>query len=786
MPKLKPRSTFSSLPTPLSTFIGRERELAEVKHLLESHRLVTVTGPGGAGKTRLALEVANELWGEYEHGAWLIELAPLSDEALVTQTIAFRLHVREQTGRPLIDTLADHLRTWQALLVIDNCEHLIHACAQFADAILRRCLDVRILATSREMLGLTGESVWVIPSLGLPQKQPWKSPASAENALEAYKQSEAVKLFVDRAASTVQDFVLSPENGPWVAEICRRLDGMPLAIELAAARARTLSVQQIAQRLDDRFHLLVGGSRVAEPRQQTLSATLDWSYALLSESEKKTLQRLSTFSGGCTLEAAEAVCSDQEIRPGEILDILSRLVDKSLVVCDKESNDARYVLLETIRQFAHERLVQSGEAPTIHQRHGEFFVEWVDQMEMELRAGPTQLNRFHQLEEERSNVHTALEWLLDSEDRELGIRLAGAMFYFWWRQGYWLEWRRWTQRAEQQLAHISEASRARTLIMMCALEYYGNHNYVLGRRYSNEALEIFRRLGIRRDAAWAIYWSIVGFFGNQEQYAHTIELINEAIALFQAENDLAGVAQGFNNLGVAATMLNDNAAAKSAFQKSLDIARTIGDEIRVQLQYSNLGSVTLSEGDFEASLTYFRTGMMWAVDHANLVLIHAGLTNMAFYWAARGALPRSARLFGANDAFSEKHGINLQPSEQVDFDHYWKMVQEKLGTEAFQMLLMEGREMTLEQAVEYALETNEPDRIKKALGGLTAREREVALLIARGKSNREIAGTMTVGVKTIETYVTRILHKLGFESRVQIATWAVDKGLGEKERHEPG
>ncbi len=784
MPKARPRATSGKLPTPLSTFIGREHELAEVRHLLETNRLVTVTGPGGAGKTRLALEVANELGGEYEDGVWLIELAPLSDEALVTQTIAARLQVREQTGQPVIDTLSNHLSTSQALLVLDNCEHLIRACAQFADAILRRCPDLRILVTSREMLGVAGESVWVIPSLSLPERQPEKSRTGADSALAAYQQSEAVRLFVDRAASAAQDFALTTENGAWVAEICRRLDGMPLAIELAAARVRTLSVQQIAQRLDDRFHLLVGGSRTAELRQQTLAATLDWSYALLSEAERSTLQRLSVFSGGCSLEAAEAVCSDQEINAGGILDSLARLVDKSLVASARRSGETRYVLLETIRQSAYERLTQSGEAQAMHQRHAEFFAAWVGHMAMELRAGPTQVIRFQQLEEEHSNVNAALEWLLRSENGALELRLAGSMFYFWWRQGYWLEWRRWTQRAELQLAQVPEADRARALIMMCALEYYANHSKDLGMRYSNEALEIFRRLGMSREAAWAIYWCIVGLFGDREQYERTVQLINEAIAMFQTENDPAGAAQGYNNLGVAASMVNDHEAAKRAFEKSLEIALAIGDEIRAQIQYLNLGSVTLSKGDFETSLTYFRTGILWAVDHGNLTLIHSGLASMAVYWAKRGALLRSARLFGASEAFSGRHGIKLQPSDEVDVGLHWKIVEEKLGSQVFHGCVIEGQAMTIDEAVEYAFPANKPGKVEQALGGLTEREREVVTLIAQGKSNREIAESMTVGVKTIETYVTRILHKLGLESRVQIAIWAIEKGLGEKNRAE--
>jgi predicted ATPase len=305
----------NNLPAPLSSFIGRERERAEIKQLLPAHRLITLTGAGGSGKTRLSLKVAGELLNEFEHGIWFVEFASVFDPALISQTVASTLNIREQSGRSLIDILMDYLSSRQALLILDNCEHLIAACAQFADTFLQRCPNLKILATSREVLGITGEVSWTIPSLSLPGTQPWTNPTSAQDALSLYEESESVQLFVARAQAGSPDFKLTAENGAWVADICRHLDGMPLAIELAAARVRTLSVQQIAERLNDRFHLLTGGSRNALPRQQTLAATLDWSYALLSDAERRVLQRLSVFAGGAaTLEAAESVCSSEGVQ----------------------------------------------------------------------------------------------------------------------------------------------------------------------------------------------------------------------------------------------------------------------------------------------------------------------------------------------------------------------------------------------------------------------------------------------------------------------------------------
>ncbi len=346
----------NNLITPISSFIGREKDIAGVKQWLRDYRLVTLTGPGGCGKTRLAIRVASELTTAHEHGIWMVEFASLSDPALIPQAVASVLGVREYPGAALSQILVDFLSSRRSLLVFDNCEHLVSDIANLADNLLRFCPNLSILATSREELGIPGEAIWGVPPLSLPIQQPWTDPAGAAQTVASYLKSESVQLFLARVAAVSPGFTLTIENGPWVAEICRHLDGMPLAIELAAARVRSLSVQQISERLDDRFNLLTAGSRTAPLRQQTLAATLDWSYALLSEAERRVLQRLSVFAGGAGLEAAEAVCNCECVKPDEILDVLSHLVDKSLVVTDQNSAETRYRLLETIRQYAREKL----------------------------------------------------------------------------------------------------------------------------------------------------------------------------------------------------------------------------------------------------------------------------------------------------------------------------------------------------------------------------------------------------------------------------------------------
>ena len=354
----------------------------------------------------------------------------------------------------------------------------------------------------------------------------------------------------------------------WIAEICRRLDGMPLAIELAAARVRALSIQQIAEHLDDRFHLLTGGSCTAPRRQQTLEAALDWSYVLLSEVEQKVLQRLSVFAGGCTLEAAEVVCAGDGVEASEVLNVLSHLIEKSIVqVAEPEFSRTRYSLLETIRQYAREKLSLGDDTKSL-ERHATYFESWVDQMAMELRAGPTQMQRFEQLETEHGNISAALEWSLSSGDSELGLKLISSIFYFWWRGGHWTEWEHWVARIPEHIGRVTEGTRALALIAMSGRDLYIKRDLNTTRRHSREALDIFRRLDDRRNIAWAILWLNAGslhLMGATEEYTPAVKSTEEAIKLMKQEGDLAGAAQGLTNLGEHHYNHNETARAKAAW-----------------------------------------------------------------------------------------------------------------------------------------------------------------------------------------------------------------------------
>ena len=449
--------SLTNLPTQLSTFIGREKEVEQIKKRLEKSRLVTLTGSGGVGKTRLSIQVASELLSEYPNGAFLVELAPITDPEWVTRAICAVLDISLQGNAPPLTVLTEYLRSKKLLLAVDNCEHLIDTCAHLCDSLLHACSDLHIIASSREALGIDGENAYRVPSLSLPDPK---------SGLHAIEKAEAVKLFLERATAVLPEFELTESNASFVAQICQRLDGIALAIELAASRVKMLKVEQIAARLDGAFRLLTGGSRTALPRQQTLRALIDWSYNLLSEEERTVLRRLSIFMGGWTLEAAESVCDNPNT-----LDLLTHLVDKSLVSVDLEhGEEPRYFLLETIRQYAREKLAENGESESIRNRHREYFCGLIERLEPSLR-GPDQVALLHSMERDLDNLRAALEWSLDY-DVFAGLRLASGLEWFWHLQHHWLEGIDWLEKllqAEEKAHSFQPVSKSDTFCKAKAL-----------------------------------------------------------------------------------------------------------------------------------------------------------------------------------------------------------------------------------------------------------------------------------------------------------------------------
>ena len=424
------REQKNNLPLPLTSFIGREKEQEEIKKLVLKNRLVTIVGMGGIGKTRLSIQIGFALLNDFLNRIWWVELASLADPTLVPQVLLTALGLAEQAGRSPLSILTDFLQPKQALLILDNCEHIVHDCAQVAESLLHGCPDLHILATSRETLGVDGEATYVVPTLATP------NPRKA--TLEALSEYEAVQLFVERARSASPGFMLTIENAPAVAQICHHLDGIPLAIELGAARVKVLNVEEIARRLEDRFHFLTSGARTALPRHQTLRAMIDWSYNLLSEKEKLLLRRVAVFTGGWSLELAEHVCSDDTIVLDEILDLLTRLVDKSLIAVDHQKVATRYRILETVRQYAQEKLSESGDVLTIRAKHREVILTLVEKAAPEI-FGPDQKKWIDALEEEHDNIRSAINWSIETEDAEHALRFCGGLTVFWERHKHYLE-----------------------------------------------------------------------------------------------------------------------------------------------------------------------------------------------------------------------------------------------------------------------------------------------------------------------------------------------------------
>jgi predicted ATPase/DNA-binding SARP family transcriptional activator/DNA-binding CsgD family transcriptional regulator len=778
-----------NLPAARTSFVGREREMLEVKRALVMTRLLTLTGAGGSGKTRLALEVARDLVGSYPDGVWLVELAPLTEGELVPHAVTRASGVREHPGHPLTDTLTEALREKEALLVLDNCEHLADSVARLLDTLLDSCPRLRVLATSRETLGVKGEAIRRVSSLSVPDTD--RLPAAGE--LTRY---DAVRLFLDRAQLRVPNFNLTSENASAVAEVCRKLEGIPLAIELATARVGTLSMRQISERLRDPLDLLSAGGRTAVPRQQTLRGTLDWSYKLLSESERVLFRRLSVFAGGWPLEAAEAVASGDGIEKGDILNLLSRLVDRSLVAPEVPRDSVmRYKMLEPVRQYAQEKLKESGEADAVSQQHTEFFLALAEQAEPTLQ-GARQGEWLERLELEHSNFRAALQRSLDTEESEpqgraeLGLRLAVALAEgrFWTAYGL-REGRGWLERG---LAKSSSASpmamRAKALNEAGWIALFQGH-YQKTVILFEEALALSREQGDKAGAAISLAY--LGMAAVQVgDIERAMSLREEASTLMAELVDRRAIAHLLLFLGWAALHERDLEQAAELLEEGLALNRELGDMRGTAVCLSTLGMIMLIQGDLERAATRFEEDMRVLRSLRDKQGTAYCLLGLAAVAAVQGRPVRAARLWGAAEALREAIGLPLSPFDRANYDYegYQVVARTGLGNEAtWTEAWAEGRAMTLKEATQYALTTEEhplpaastPEqrRTGKQPITLTHREEEVAALIARGLTNRQIAAELSISEHTAATHVARILKKLGLNSRSQLAAWVTEQGL---------
>lgn len=824
-----------NLPSRLSSFVGRDREIDELVGLLDGERLVTLVGAPGVGKTRLALQVASRTQTSLAAGAAFVDLAGLAEPGLVPRVIATTLGVHTAHDDLLLQSIAERLRQSPLLLVLDNCEHLIAACAHICERLLMLCPGLRLLATSREPLRCEGELVWRVPSLTMP-------PELAENrterlVLEELEQFESVSLFVARARAVRGSFRLTDENAHDVATICRRLDGIALAVELAAARTALLSPAQIAARLDDHLRLLTGGARTALPRQRTLEATLGWSYQLLSLAEQSMLGRLSVFAGAWTLAAAEAVATsdlDDRDAPG-VVETLGSLVDKSLVqVMDDTVGEPRYRLLEMVRQYAFERLTESGEATLIRDRHCDWFLSHVVKTEPLVYWAPP-VAWLDELERDHDNLRAALDWCLlapdfssttDPQLRDRGLRLVLALFWPWFDRDHISELRWWLE----SLIAVHPDAPSSVLARAClAGSLLAMHQRQLDREV--ELLDRGSRIAEIVGDGWAVAWATecAGHVARTQAQPERAEpVLRMALERFEGVGDRWGVAWSLRDLGSVAIYAGHLARACELLESSLAVSREIGDgyceslaleylgravhhlgdldralvlleqarTIAQQLKYGQgtsrvefaLGRVVLDTGDLGRAAELFGRAL---AEHRVLGQqngLAACLEGFARIALAVGEAPRSARMLGAASAILDAHGFKRQPIDVPWYESLVRDAQAALPGEAYDRAFREGsaqdfedveRDMAAVQASVKARQLDNPVRAAavSTSGPLTAREREVAASIALGLTNRQIAERLVVSRRTVDGHVASILGRLGFATRAQIAVWAAEHGL---------
>jgi non-specific serine/threonine protein kinase len=719
-----------------------------------------LTGPGGAGKTRLAIHVARGMLARFADGVWLVELSSLSDGADVPGAVAGVLELRSSEEVPLPDAVAAALHSRDILLVIDNCEHVVDSVAGLTQYLLERCPRLRILATSREPIGIPGETVVLVPALPIPGNR-----ISEKDLLQV----DAVRLLVDRVRYRQPDFQVSAENARVLASICRRLDGMPLALELAASRVGALSLQQINDRLSDALDLLTTGIRRAEPRQRTLRGALDWSYDLLGEDERALFMRLSVFRGGCTLSAAAAIGGAPKTDEHRVLDVLSRLVDKSLVLAEPAAGDEiRYRLLEPIRQYAANRLAESGESETVQSRHAALLLALAERAKGEL-SGSGQARWLGRLDREHDNLRAALGWSRASGSHRTGLRLAAALWLFWYIRGHVQEGDRW-------LGELLSACPERTRDRAEALRGRGALAYKR-RQYGDaiaafeEALAIFRELGDGTGAG-ACLANLATALQDSGELDRAMALHHEALALRQAVGDDVGAATTLSNIGVLHYLKGELDEASALLEESLDRYRTLGDTVSIAIGLNNLGELALKRGrDADASPS-FRAGLTLAREVGEMEVVASCLEGLAATACRCGDVERAVLLDTAADGLRQATHSPLREGDQAERAARETQLRRALGEQRFEDLMAEARERSLDEIVRYALgDESEQRATDNETGKLSRRERHVAILVMHGRTNREIADRLHIGDRTVETHIRRALKKLQLSSRAQLAAW---------------
>ena len=728
-----------NLPQPMTAFVGREREMQEIERLLETTRVLTLTGAGGCGKTRLALQVSAALLHAYPDGVWFVELAAVADPRLVPQAVARALEVRERQGRTLTQALCDYLASTRTLVLLDNAEHLLEACAALVADFIRSCPHVRVLVTSRERLDIAGEVTYRVPSLDVPRSKKKLAP-------DELLTNESVRLFVDRAQSTRPHFCVTEENAATLASVCRRLDGIPLAIELAAPRLRAMSIEEMDRRLDRCLSLLTSGSRTALPRHRTLRALLDWSYDLLSADEQALLQRLSCFAGGATLQAVEHVCAGDGIEARHILDLLTPLVDKSLVMADEIAGATRYTLLETVRQYASEHAREGDAWPRWQARHFDFYFDIADRA----RKSEDTANRAKWLgilDAEHDNLRAALAWsATPGADVSQGLRLGAALWRFWWMRGYSGEGSRALlalltiapesldpairlealTRAALLLTFAADFPAARTLfdsalaigrsatdlrplatLLMCLSAFHRRQgDFAAARKYDEEVIELLRALGDRL-ALSAALGNLATSLRQTGDPKTALRLHNESLAILREFDNRVEVATELGSLSRTLRQVGERAAARKANEEALIICREFGDVPGIANALARFGAFANEEGNYTSALLYLKEGMGLFVETGDRVGIERLLQEIGY--ACATAIPmRAACFWGAAELLREQIGM-LQSEDTEHILRVQAATRAAITDEgAFDAAWRSGRALRFQAAIDLALATTLP------------------------------------------------------------------------------
>ena len=756
------------LPRELTSFLGRRRELREVREALSSTPLLTLTGPAGVGKTRVALRAGAELRRAFPDGVWVAELAELRDPALVAETVAGALGLQDTSTRWLVSTLADFLARRRLLLILDNCEHLLDACAVLADSLLHTCPDLKILATSREALGIGGETVLQVPPLPVPE-----DPVPSPEALLRY---DAVCLFVERARAAWPQFEITPSNAAQVGGLCRRLDGLPLALELAAVRLRAFTVDQILQQMDRRFRLLSTGSRTGSVRHQSLRAAIDWSFELLSAPEQIVWRRLSVFAGSFDLKAAEAICGGEGLAPGAVMELVASLVEKSVLRRELYGSAPRYRMLETIRDYGRDRLRESGEESRISRCHRDWYADLAAGV-FRHSWGPSQLEWWDRAHLELPNLREAFRSCLAEPNRaEQGLAMAANLAWYWVTKGSAREGRHWMDLLLQAAPGPSpERSFGLAIDGWLALRQV---DIPKSMELLGECQALAAELGetaILSLASVALGGTLVW----QGELDQGETLLEQCLQLQEGLPDRRYAAISLLHLGAACSQRGDHARAIERLERGLELCREAGDGYYLawMLQAQGMEAWHMGDWDRAASLEAESLRLSRALD--NQVGMAVSIELLAWIAASTGHAERAARLLGGLQSLWKAIPTRLYAPYVQYHDACVAGARSALGDREFDRVYRSATGVDADQLVALALEERAP-AVAPTSGTrspteLTARERQIAGLVAQGLSNKDIASKLVISQRTAETHVEHILTKLGFTSRAQIAAWAVEQ-----------